>query len=556
MLMIDLRKFFLLLVCMVSLVSRAGDTIKYCTPFDFPLLLSANFGELRPNHFHNGLDFKTKGTVGHPVRCIADGYVSRVAVQHGGYGQAIYITHPDGHTSVYGHVLSFAPEVEKYVRDYQYANETFVCYLYPEPGRFKFKKGDIIALSGNEGASAGPHLHLEIRKTGTDEYLDPMPYFKKYIKDTKAPQASLIGLYPVKGKGVIDGSANKKIYTLASLKSPVQAWGQIYAAISAKDYMDGTTNFYGVHSVTLYVDSVMVFRSVTDSVLPDENRMINTFTDYDELVRTRRLLMRSYKSPGNLLRLHHTGPGNGVITIDSERDYKFVYVLEDNFGNKSTYRFTVRGKKQHIPEYHMKGEELLPYNCTAILQRPGMEFIIPKGMLYDDTEVTVRISDLDTMSVSLEYDIDAGNTPLHGYCPLAIGVRKLNTVSPDKYYVRQIDGKRSYYVGGEYDNGWMRAKVRNFGKYSVAVDTIPPSVVPVDKAKWRSTSNIRFKVSDRHTGIGTYKVYIDGKFVLFGLKKGILVIQDKEKVRRGVPHKLEVVVTDNCGNETRKQLSF
>lgn len=173
-----------------------------------------------------------------------------------------------------------------------------------------------------------------------------------------------------------------------------------------------------------------------------------------------------------------------------------------------------------------------------------MEFIIPKGMLYDDTEVSVGITAEDTTAVSLEYDIDAGNAPLHGYCPLAIGVRKLNTVSPDKYYIRQIDGRRTYYVGGKYDNGWMKAKVRNFGKYSVAVDTVPPSVVPLDKAKWRSTSNIRFKVSDKVTGISTYKVYIDGKFVLFGLKKGILVIQDKEKVKRGVPHKLEVVVTD------------
>lgn len=199
-------------------------------------------------------------------------------------------------------------------------------------------------MSGNEGSSAGPHLHLEIRKTGTDEYLDPMPYFSSKIKDTKAPKANFIGLYPVRGKGVVEGSTNKKIYPAASIKSPVTAWGQIYVAISAKDYMDGTSNFYGVHSVTLYVDSVEVFNSKTDRVLPDENRMINTFTDYDELVRSRRLMMRSYKSPGNKLRLHHVGKDRGIVNIDSERDYKFVYVLEDNFGNKSKYRFTVRGK--------------------------------------------------------------------------------------------------------------------------------------------------------------------------------------------------------------------
>ena len=171
------------------------------SPFDFQLLLSANFGELRPNHFHNGLDFKTQGVVGKPIHCVADGYVSRVAVSHGGYGQAIYITHPNGFTSVYGHVISFMPKVQKYVRDYQYKNETFVCNLELEPGMFPVKAGEIIAMSGNEGASAGPHLHFELRHTDTQEYIDPMPYFKDRLKDTKAPVASLVGFIRCREKG-------------------------------------------------------------------------------------------------------------------------------------------------------------------------------------------------------------------------------------------------------------------------------------------------------------------------------------------------------------------
>lgn len=534
----------------------AKDTLKYASPFDFPLLLSANFGELRPDHFHNGIDIKTKGTVGHPVRSIADGYVSRVAVQHGGYGQAIYITHYDGHTSVYGHILSFYPDIEKYVRDYQYKNETYVCYLYPEPERFKVRKGDIIAMSGNEGASAGPHLHLEVRNTGTDEYLDPMPYFKNFIKDTKSPVASYVGFYPVAGKGVVNGSSEKKIISVASARNTVTAWGEIYTGISAKDYMDGTNNFYGVHSVTLFVDSVQIFRSVTDAVLPNENRMINSFTDYDEYVRHRRLLMCTYKAPGNKLRLHKVDEKRGIIFINEEKDYKFLYILEDCHGNRSRYAFTVRGKRQEIPEYVSDKEEMMHFWKTAIIQRPGLEMIVPKGMLYDDAGVSVEISDDDSTAVSLKYDIITDNIPLHGYCPLAIGVRKLNTVSPEKYYIREHDGKRTSYVGGVYDKGWIRAKVRSFGEFSVAVDTVPPVVEPLDRQKWRGSADIRFKVKDNESGIDEYKVYIDGKFVLFGLKKGILVIQDKAKVKKGIAHNLEVRVTDNCGNETRKQLKF
>lgn len=548
--------FFILVFSCFSVGMTAKDVLKYISPFDFPLLLSANFGELRPNHFHNGIDIKTKGTVGHPVRCIADGYVSRVAVQHGGYGQAIYITHYDGHTSVYGHVMSFCPAIEKYVRDYQYKHETFVCYLYPEPGKFKVKQGDIIAMSGNEGASAGPHLHLEIRKSGTDEYLDPMPYFKKWIKDSKAPSVSHIGLYPISGKGVVDGSSTKKIVPINSINQPFVAWGEIYAGIAAKDYMDGTSNFYGVHSVTLYVDSVKVFGSVTHAVLPDENRMINSFIDYDEYVRHRRLMMRSYKAPGNKLRLHRVDGNRGVVRIDEERDYRFQYVLEDNFGNISRCSFVVRGKKQPIPEVKTDKQEMVRFWKTSVIQRPGFEFIVPKGMLYDDAGVTVDASSQGTEAVSMEYNIDAGNAPLHGYCPLAIGVKNHAKVSPEKYYIRERRGKRTYYAGGKYADGWVRTKVRNFGRYSVGIDTIAPVVEPIDRQKWRSTANIRFKASDTQSDISSYKVYIDGKFVLFGLKKGILVIQDKDKVKKGVAHTLEVKVKDNCGNETCKRMKF
>ena len=314
----------------ISVHAQDNGGAKFCSPFDFPLQLSANFGELRPNHFHNGLDIKTQGVVGKPIHSIADGYVSRILVLHGGYGQALFITHPNGYTSVYGHVVSFAPQIQKYLRQYQYGHETFVCDVRPEVNQIKVKAGEIVALSGNEGASAGPHLHLELRRNDNGDYVDPMPFFKEYLKDTKAPVASLVGLYPVPGKGVIDGSRRKKIVGINALAQRFTAWGTIYTGIAAKDYMDGTGNFYGVHSVTLYVDSVQVFRSVTDEVSPNENRMINGFTDYEELMKNRRLIMRSHKLPGNKLRLLHTDENRGLVTIDEERDYRFMYVLEDN----------------------------------------------------------------------------------------------------------------------------------------------------------------------------------------------------------------------------------
>lgn len=540
---------------MLSAQAQHVQESKFCSPFDFPILLSANFGELRPNHFHNGLDIKTQGVTGKPIHCIADGYVSRVAVLHGGYGQAIYVTHPNGLTSVYGHVISFAKNIQACVRQYQYAHETFVCDLKFQPGQFPVKKGDIIALSGNEGASAGPHLHLELRRTETGEYIDPMPYFKHLLKDSKAPVGSLIGIYPIQGKGVVNGASHKKLLAIGNLKQPVHAWGEIYTGISAKDYMDGTSNFYGVHSVTLYVDSVQVFNSTTDKVLPDENQMINGFTDYEELTRTRRLIMRSYKLPGNRLRLLHTNENRGAVTIDEERDYHFRYVLEDNFGNRRTYQFIVKGKRQDIPEYKPEANEMLYWNRTNVIQKPGMELVVPRYHVYENVPLRTDMRG-DSSRIAFDYILDAGRTPIHSYCDLSIGLRHMPVADTTKYYIVQKAGKWRSSMGGKYASGWIKTRVRSLGTFSVDVDTIAPQITPIGQGGWRTSRNIRFRIKDMESGIGSYKVYIDGKFVLFGLKKGILVIQDPEKVKKGVPHKLEVTVTDQCGNMARKEYKF
>lgn len=540
---------------MLSAKAQHVQESNFCSPFDFPILLSANFGELRPNHFHNGLDIKTQGVTGKPIHCIADGYVSRVAVLHGGYGQAIYVTHPNGLTSVYGHVISFAKNIQACVRQYQYAHETFVCDLKFQPGQFPVKKGDIIALSGNEGASAGPHLHLELRRTETGEYIDPMPYFKHLLKDSKAPVGSLIGIYPIQGKGVVNGSSHKKLLAIGNLKQPVHAWGEIYTGISAKDYMDGTSNFYGVHSVTLYVDSVQVFNSTTDKVLPDENRMINGFTDYEELTRTRRLIMRSYKLPGNRLRLLHTNENRGAVTINEERDYHFRYVLEDNFGNRRTYQFIVKGKRQDIPEFKPEANEMLYWNRANVIQKPGMELVVPRYYVYEDVPLRIDMQG-DSSLIAFDYILDAGRTPIHSYCDLSIGLRHMPVADTTKYYIVQKAGKWRSSMGGKYANGWIKTRVRSLGTFSVDVDTIAPQITPIGQGGWRTSRNIRFRIKDMESGIGSYKVYIDGKFVLFGLKKGILVIQDPEKVKKGVPHKLEVTVTDQCGNMARKEYKF
>ena len=539
----------------VALPAQEKPNNPFISPFDFPLLLSGNFGELRANHFHGGVDFKTQGVVGKPIRCIADGYISRVTVTPGGYGQAVYITHDNGYTSVHGHLHRFMAEVQQVVEAYQYEHETFAVDLKFEADRFPLKQGEVFALAGNEGYSFGPHLHMEIRKTDTEEYIDPLQFYTDLLKDTTAPRATHVMLYPQAGKGVVNGSPKKKVLALNGQQGTVTAWGRIAAGIKAYDYMDGTSNNYGVRSVTLLVDSVEVFRSTVDGFLPDENRMINAWTDYEEYATRNSWFMRSQILPGNTWRMLQADDEGGVVTINEERPYRFCYVLEDLYGNRRTYRFVVQGKEQAIEPLH-KGKHFLKWNQGNVIQQPGMELVIPKGMLYEDVDLNCRVI-ADSLDISFDYQLHDKPVPLHAGCPLVIGVRNYPVADMSKYYVaRKYKGRKSS-AGGSFKEGYMHTSIRELGTYSVEVDTVAPRIIPLNKPQWK-TGNIQFKIRDAETGIKDYKVLVDGKFVLFKFasKNATLSCMHPSRIKRGVKHRMEVVVTDYCGNVTREEYQF
>ena len=539
----------------VALPAQEKPENPFISPFDFPLLLSGNFGELRSNHFHGGVDFKTQGVVGKPVRCIADGYISRVTVTPGGYGQAVYITHDNGFTSVHGHLHKFMTGVQEVVEAYQYEHETFAVDLTFEPDRFPLKQGEVFALAGNEGYSFGPHLHMEMRRTDTGEYVDPLQFYTDQIKDTTAPRATHVMLYPQTGKGVVNGSSEKKVVSLNAQQAPVTAWGQIAAGIKAYDYMDGTSNSYGVRSVTLLVDSVEVFRSTVDGFLPEENRMINAWTDFEEYVVRNSWFMRSQIFPGNTWRMLQADEEGGVVTINEERPYEFCYVLEDLYGNRRTYRFCVQGKEQDI-EPIRRGKYALSWSRGNVVQQPGMELVIPKGMLYEDVDLNCRVI-ADSLNVSFDYQLHDKAVPLHAGCPLKIGVRNYPVTDMSKYYVvRKYKGRKAS-AGGYFEEGFMHAKIRELGTYSVAIDTVAPRVTPLNKPQWK-TGNIQLKIRDAETGIKDYKVYIDGKFALFKFssKNARLSSMHPSRIKKGMRHTMEVVVTDYCGNVTKEEYQF
>ncbi|MFS2717515.1 M23 family peptidase [Bacteroides uniformis] len=548
--------FFSLLFFIGSVQSgyaQETDTDKpsFIPPFDFPITFSGNFGEIRANHFHGGLDFKTGGTIGKPVRALADGYISRIRVTHGS-GYVLDVAYDNGYSTINRHLSAFVGDVARRVEDLQYEKESWEVEITPEPDEYPVKAGQIIALSGNTGYSFGPHLHLDMIETATDEYIDPLPFFMNKVKDKTAPRAEGIMLFPQPGKGVVEGKQTRRAFPAHPTK-PITAWGLIGAGIRAYDYMDGVQNKYGVKTVILEVDGEEVFRSTIDRFAYEENRYINSWTHGQ--------YMKSFIEPGNRLRMLQASNGNrGLVEINEERPYRFVYTLSDALGNTSKVRFTVQGQKTTIAPVEHREKYALKWDKVNYLQEPGLELVIPKGMLYDDVLLNYSVR-ADSGDIAFTYQLNDTRIPMHNACDLRIGLRRRPVEDVTKYYVAGVTARGGKYrIGGKYEDGVMKVRIRDLGTYTVAVDTVPPVITPVNQAQWGRTGKIIFKAKDKETGINTYRGTIDGKYALFGKPNSIsgnLVCElDPKHVEKGGKHVVEMTVTDGCGNRTTEQFEF
>lgn len=523
---------------------------EFRAPFEFPLFLSGNFGELRSNHFHAGLDFKTQGATGKKVFALGDGYVSRIRVTHGS-GYILEINYDNGYTAIHRHDQGFVGEIARRVENLQYEKESWEVDIIPEPHEYPVKAGQHISWSGNMGYSFGPHLHLELRDTESKDYVDPLPFFKSKIKDSRAPEVLGFKLYPQIGEGVVNGDSNPKVFQ-AARKDTIEAWGVIGTAIKAYDYMDGTKNRYGVHSVMLVVDGEEVFQSTVDRFSSYEDRMINSWTD--------NLYMKSFIEPGNTLRMLQASNGNrGLVTINEEKDYHFLYILKDVYGNTRRFNFIVRGKEMPVPPPLPKDKYYFVWNKMNYLYEPGMALIIPQKMLYKDVYLNYK-AHIDSGAISYIHQLNDERIPLHGYSDLRIGVRNMPVSDTSKYYIARITDKgKLVSVGGTYENGYVRTRIRELATYTVAVDTIAPKVEPVAKANWAKNGQIVYKIKEEETGIKSYRGTIDGKYALFYLRiinDRLVCDLDPRRIKKGITHTIEVTVIDECGNQSTVRDKF
>ena len=522
-------------------------------PVDYEVSLAGNFGEPRPHHFHGGLDIRTGGVEGKHIYAIADGYVSRITVGLDGFGNAIYITHPTGHTSIYAHLKSFSPRIKAALRKYQYQHQTSVPDARLTPLDVPVSQGQFIALSGNTGHSTAPHLHLEVRDTRTWNMLDPYQFLNDFIQDTIPPQAH--GFMAIPQGGTFNGADTKQTFAPGNVQT---AWGRVGFALWADDYMQGSSNYYGIRETLLYVDGQVVFHSVVDNIPTKLNRMVNSWGDYDHWLRHRTWYMKSFIDPGNTLSCLQADENRGIVVFDEERPYQLEYVLRDFKGNESRYPFTVQGRQTTQDSFRTR--PTLRWNRTNSYSQPGMHLIVPYGFLATDVVLHPEVSQ-QPGAWSDAYQFARSSLPLMFDAELSICLRRNSTANvidsfdPSKLYITNRQGR---YFGGTFENGWVTGHIRDLaGCYEIGYDDEPPTVTPLS-----STTDTRLvlNVTDRQSGIASWTATVDDRFIVFdAIEKTTSYVCDLRETwlrRTGETHRLRFEATDNRQNTCVYEATF
>lgn len=526
----------------------------YRLPLDFEPTIAGNYGELRPNHFHAGLDFKTQQSIGHPVHAFADGYVERVGINAYGYGLVLYVTHPQmQRMSLYGHLDSFSEKIWKKVRERQVAEELNNADITFAPDELPVKMGEVIALSGNTGSSGGPHVHFETRglmsAPGADdeEWYDPMEYFVDKIKDTTPPRISNLYIYTDPGTAF---SRHTQI-----LNRTTEAWGKVGFAIKAYDYMDGQSNRYGVKKARLYCDGELIYNWNQQYFQYSEQRYTNSVIDYAEYTNLRSTIMKTFVEPGNHLRMIDHTLGNGIVDINEERPYHFRYELQDAHGNQTELEFVVNGVRRTTRAYKPAGR-IAKANADFRIDSLGVHFLSPAGNLYTDADITFSRSGISGSNLSPVFAIGSADIPVHDYCELHISLP--DTVSSgDKLYIANLDGGayRAQFTPAQPIPFSKRVlppslstRVREFGRFTARRDTVAPDIAIVGNP---TANRITLIISDHESGVSCWKVFIDGKFVPFDKNNTGRIVGVPAKYGIGInaTHKIEIHALDLVGNE-------
>jgi|TARA_B110000858_G_scaffold40684_1_gene46325 hypothetical protein len=532
-------------------------------PLDIPLELSGTFGELRSNHFHAGLDIKTQGKVGFKVFAVADGYISRIKVQQYGYGKTIYITHPNGYTSVYGHLSKFNTKIDAYVKRIQYKKENYETgNIFPKKEAFILKKGQIIAYSGDTGGSGGPHLHFEIRNTKSEHVINPM-LFGISIPDSKLPTIqSLLG-YPLSEDARINKQNNSHEISIKHMGNGkyiadrITASGTIGFGVHVFDRLDNAWNKNGIYSLEMLVNGKRHYYHDVSTFSFAESKYLNLLIDYSYYKRYKRRIQKTFKENKNELSIYKGLINNGKINIKSGFNYTIEIIAKDIIGNSSSLKIPVIGKKSNA--VFKKQKDTTAYKIIADnfqkFKKENITIAFPKNTFYQD--------------IYLDFKVDSGvakvhtpSIPLNKSYTLTFNVSKYTAQEKEQLYIVNTEyAKYPRYVNTRKKDTTFYTTTKTLGKYTLKMDTLKPDVkiLYIDNKQWiTSAKTLKVKVSDVDSGIKNWRATIDDSWILmqYNHKKGVLTYNFSDKILVGSKHIFKLVLSDNVGNTTERSITF
>jgi hypothetical protein len=543
----------------------------FAAPLDIPLYLAGNFAELRSNHFHTGIDIKTQGVEGQKVLAAEEGKVSRISVSPYGYGLALYIEHPNGYTTVYGHLKKFNDEIAAVVKEKQYEEESFRVDFAPDE-EIKLERGELIALSGNTGGSGGPHLHFEIRRTADSHPLNPLK-FGFDIKDDIAPRIRGVRFHPlsdttlINGKNeavsmVVQGASGK--YHLKS-GSEFKVYGAFGMSVHSLDYLNGYPNKCGLYEVHLSVDEETICRQQFDELDFATTRHINAYKAYDVYRKNRWHYHKSFIEPGNELEIYLPETKNrGVINIKTAGSHQVNYVVKDAYENISTLDFSF----ETLAEPNGALPEAKPYDAYFSYDQENnftypeeFDVIIPKGALYKDLKLNFGREMPKPDLLSARYTLHNDMVPLDDYIEIGITAADIPNILRDQVLAARYSttGSASY-ITGDWQGDQFEFKSKSFGKFALVADSVAPELRPLTRTSGSLSNStvLRFKISDDRSGIGTYNAYLNEKWVLTAYEPKAKTISVIFEGTNPLPsgNELRIELKDAVGNKTEKVYSF
>jgi len=517
--------------------------------------LVANFGEIRTNHWHMGLDIRTQQRIGLPVYAAADGFISRVVVEPGGFGQAIYIDHPNGYTTLYAHLNAFMPALDQYVKQKQYELESWRVNLILPPNLFPVKKGTFIAYSGTTGGSQGPHIHFEIRDTKTGNVLNPL-LFKFPIPDNVRPTISRLALYD-RSKSTYDQSPQmlplKNLGSYYSVQNLVKVGTRrISFAVDAVDRFTGTPNPNGIYSAEVFVDGKSISGFVLDDISYDDSRYINAQLDYPFKARKGGDLQHITPLPGAKHVAYHFTNDDGVIELNDDDPHDVVIEVKDAAGLKSTVRLRVQYDESLAKPYKpFEGERFLPLNLN-IFETDDFELFTTEATVYDTINVSFKREENKTEgAVSPLFTFVGSHIPVHDNVTVRIRVQDVPEEFKNRVVIKNVSGTRVSVSRAVWKNDKVSAKFRQFGTYQAFIDAEPPTINNPPASLSKAT-RIVFTPKDNFDVIRSFRAELNGRWLRFTNDKGKNWIYTfDEHFPRGT-HELTVTIEDEAGNVTTK----